>query len=250
MKTQARPDWRAVAVYYTLACLWSWPLFWWRDQQGASWNAVPLPPEFKPVLIMWGPGAAALAVFALFPQTRSRALTLVGSSGRASLCFFLTPIVFAMAASAVLAEPFSFKLAYYLVVGGLSTLGEETGWRGFLQGALRPMGKIRSSLLLSLLWAGWHFTSQTGGTWQGLVSRLEILIPTVVVVTFLLAWLTEHTGSLLLAAAVHEWLDLGVDSGGYLLWAALASIPVWIGLVWKWPSAKAASPSREPALSA
>lgn len=250
MKTQARPDWRAVAVYYMLACLWSWPLFWWRDKHEANWNAVHLPPEFKAALIMWGPGVAALAVFALFPQTRSRALTLAGSSWRASLCFFLTPIVFAMAASAVLAKPFSFKLAYYLVVGGLSALGEETGWRGFLQGALRPMGRIRGYLVVSLLWAGWHFTSQTGGTWQGLVSRLEILIPTVVVVTFLLAWLTEHTGSLLLAAAFHEWLDIGVDSGGYFLWAALASIPVWIWLVLKWPTAKARSPSREPALSA
>jgi hypothetical protein len=43
MKTQAKPDWRAVAVYYTLACLWSWPLFWWRDKHGASWNALHLP---------------------------------------------------------------------------------------------------------------------------------------------------------------------------------------------------------------
>jgi membrane protease YdiL (CAAX protease family) len=148
-----------------------------------------------------------------------------------------------------LTKTFSFKLAYYLVVGGFSALGEETGWRGFLQGALRPMGKIRGYLLLSLLWAGWHFTSQTGGTWQGLASRLEILIPTVIAVTFLLAWLTEHTGSLLLAATFHEWLDIGVDSGGYLLWVALASIPVWIWLVWKWPRAKSTSPSREPAPS-
>jgi hypothetical protein len=112
------------------------------------------------------------------------------------------------------------------------------------------MGKIRSCLLISLLWAGWHFTSQTGGTWQGLVSRMEILIPAVVVVTFLLAWLTEQTGSLLLAAAFHEWLDIGVDSGGYLLWVALASIPVWTWLVLKWPSAKATSARRQPAVSA
>lgn len=249
MKTQARADWRAVAVYYMLACVWSWPLFWWRHEHGASWNALPLPPEFKSALIMWGPDVAALTVFGLFPQARSRALTLAGQSWRASLCFFLTPIVFAMAASAILAKPFSFKLAYYLLVGGFSALGEETGWRGFLQGALRPVGRIRGYLTVSLLWAGWHSTSRTGGTWQSLVSRLEMLISTVVVVTFLLAWLTERTGSLLLAASVHEWLDIGVDSGGYFLWAALASVPVWIWLVLKWPRAKATSRSREPLFS-
>lgn len=46
----------------------------------------------------------------------------------------------------------------------------------------------------------------------GLVVRLEILIrPSLW--PFLLAWLTERTGSLLVVVANHEWLDLAVDSG-------------------------------------
>jgi hypothetical protein len=35
---------------------------------------------------------------------------------------------------------------------------------------------------------------------------------------------------------LHEWLDIAVDSGGtYLMWAALACIPLWLWLIWTWP---------------
>ena len=35
----------------------------------------------------------------------------------------------------------SYKIVHYLVIGGVSKVGEEMGWRGFMQGALRPLGK-------------------------------------------------------------------------------------------------------------
>jgi hypothetical protein len=56
------------------------------------------------------------------------------------------------------------------------------------------------------------------------------LLP-VVAVTFLLGFVVERTDSLLLAVTLHEWLDIAVDSGGtYLMWAALACIPLWLWL--------------------
>jgi membrane protease YdiL (CAAX protease family) len=126
-------------------------------------------------------------------------------------------------------------LIYYLVVGGISTLGEEIGWRGFLQGALRPLGRLRGYLLLALLWEVWHFTSHTKGTSSEVLARLALIVPAVVVITFALAFLVQRTGSVVFATAVHEWIDIGVDSGGYLLWAALAAVPVWLWIVWTWP---------------
>ena len=30
LEAQSKPNWRAIAVFYFLACLWSWPFFWWR----------------------------------------------------------------------------------------------------------------------------------------------------------------------------------------------------------------------------
>ncbi|MBN2495449.1 MAG: CPBP family intramembrane metalloprotease [Deltaproteobacteria bacterium] len=38
----------------------------------------------------------------------------------------------------------------------LAGCGEEIGWRGFVHGALRPLGFFRNALVTGLLWAGWH----------------------------------------------------------------------------------------------
>jgi membrane protease YdiL (CAAX protease family) len=234
-ETQSKPNWRAIAVFYFLACLWSWPFFWWRDVHTASWNAWGLPEEIKGLTQPWGPALAALAVCYLFPQMRSRSVSLLGSSWKRSLLCFAIPIFFAFGIYAIQSRQLPWKLVYYLVVGGFSTLGEELGWRGFLQGALRPLGRVRGYLLLALMWEVWHFTSHTKGSMHEVISRLEIIVPAVVAITFALGFLTERTGSVVLATAVHEWIDLGVDSGGYLLWAGLAALPVWLWIAWKWP---------------
>ena len=159
---------------------------------------------------------------------------------------FLAPICFACIAYAIQSRHFSGTLIYYLVVGGFSTLGEEVGWRGFLQGALRPLGRVRGYLLVAFLWEVWHFTSHTKGTLPEVISRLEIIVPAIVLITFALAFLTERTGSVVLATAVHEWIDLGADSGGYLLWAALAAMPLWLWIAWTWPRYIEASTQRKP----
>jgi uncharacterized protein len=235
MDVQSKPNWRAIAVFYVLACSWSWPFFWWRDVNTASWNAWHLPEEIKGLTQPWGPALAAIAVFYLFPQVRSRFASLMGSSWKRSVLCFLTPIVFASIAAASQSRHAPYTLVYYLVIGGFSTLGEEIGWRGFLQGALRPLGRVRGSLLLALMWEVWHFTSHLKGPLYEVMSRLGVIVPAVVVITFVLAFLIDRTGSVVLATAVHEWIDLGVDSGGYFLWAGLAAVPVWMWIVWRWP---------------
>ena len=237
-RMQTKLNWPVILAYYFIACLWSWPLFWWRDTHPASWKALPIPPEFQSPLVMWGPGLAAIVVFFVFPQMRSGFLSLPGSSWKRSALCFLIPICFACIAYAIESEKFSWKLGFDLVVWGFACLGEELGWRGFLQGALRPLGRIRASLLLSLMWTAWHFTT----TWDGLISHLEILLPALMALTFVLTFLTERTGSLALAATVHAWVDLWFSPGGYFRWAALAAVPVLIWMIWKWPK-----PNAEPA---
>ena len=238
VEAPSKPDWRAIVVFYFLACLWSWPFFWWRDVHTASWNAWQLPEEIKGLTQPWGPGLAAIAVSYLFPRVRSQSVSLLGSSWKRSALCFLAPVALAFIGNAIQSEHLPYKLLYYLVVGGFSTLGEELGWRGFLQSALRPLGRLRGYLLLAFLWELWHFTSHTKGTLHEVISRLEIILPAVVVITFILAFLTERTGSVVLATAVHEWIDLGVDPGGYFLWAGLAAVPVWLWMAWTWPKGK------------
>ncbi len=216
-KIEARTDWRAILIFYALACLFSWPFFWWRDVHTASWKAFPLPEEIKD--LTWGPAVAALLVFWLIPRTRRWAVSFFGASWRRSTVFWIAPILFAFIGYRLHSGAFSYKLLYYLVIGGVSTLGEELGWRGFLQGSLMPLGRVRAYLLVALMWEAWHFTSHLKGTASEVISRLSIYIPLVIAVT------------------LHEWLDIGFDSSGtYLMWAALACVPLWGWLIWTWPA--------------
>lgn len=233
--TRVRPNWRAILIFYVLACSFSWPFFWLRDVHPASWKAFPLPEEIKD--LTWGPAVAALLVFWLIPATRRWAVFFLGTSWRRSAVFFAAPILFAFAGYRMHAGVFSYKLLYYLVIGCISTLGEELGWRGFLQGSLMPLGRVRGYLLVALMWEAWHFTSHLKGTLPEVISRLSIYIPLVIAITFLLGLVVERTDSLLLAVTLHEWIDIAVESSGtYLMWAPLLCIPLWSWLIWTWPA--------------
>ena len=47
------------------------------------------------------------------------------------------------------------------VIGFFNILGEELGWRGFLQDALRPLARLPRYVLLGAIWEFWHFTNRT-----------------------------------------------------------------------------------------
>jgi membrane protease YdiL (CAAX protease family) len=233
--TRARPNWRAILLFYVLACSFSWPFFWWRDVNTVSWKAFPLPEEIKD--LTWGPAVAALLVFWLIPATRQWAVSFFGSSWHRSAVCYVAPILFAFIGYRAHSGTFSYRLVYYLTIGCVSTLGEELGWRGFLQGSLRPLGRVRGYLLVALMWEAWHFTSHLKGTFPEVMSRLSIYVPLVVAVTFLLGLVVERTDSLLLAVTLHTWLDIAIDSSGtYLMWATLVCIPLWAWLIWTWPA--------------
>jgi membrane protease YdiL (CAAX protease family) len=40
--------------------------------------------------------------------------------------------------------------------GLAAVFGEEYGWRGYLQGSLNSLGKVRSAILVGLVWGAWH----------------------------------------------------------------------------------------------
>jgi hypothetical protein len=227
----SKSDRRAILVFYVLACAWSWPFFWWRDFHAASWDAWHFRPELKESFIQWGPGLAAITVYYLFPHMRRRFLSLAGSSWKRSAICFLAPLLLIWVVAIYRGEPRWLSVPYYVAAAGFSCLGEEVGWRGFLQGAVRPIGRIRGSLLIGLMWTAWHFNP----TREGLISHLEVLLPVTVVISFLLMVLVGRSGSVLLAAAVHEWLDIATSYGGDRRWVALVAVPFWLWMVWKWP---------------
>ena len=85
-QTSPRVDWKAVGLYYVLACAISWPSFWWRDMHTASWVAWRVPGFLRMAPIMWGPGIAALVGpqetvderRELYERRRDRVLAVVG----------------------------------------------------------------------------------------------------------------------------------------------------------------------------
>ena len=48
------------------------------------------------------------------------------------------------------------QVPFGAIINGLLTLGEETGWRGFLLPALRPLGTWPALLVSGAAWGLWH----------------------------------------------------------------------------------------------
>lgn len=135
------PNWISIVIYYALACAISFPFFWWRDMQRESWLAWKMPNELKPLFHGWGPGLSALIVLVLFRRTHKRTITLFGTSKARSLLIYLVPVV----GLSVIGfpnrrgyDPHLYGLLLGVIVS-IYALGEELGWRGFLQDALRPL---------------------------------------------------------------------------------------------------------------
>jgi len=89
----------------------------------------------------------------------------------------------------------------------LLTFGEEYGWRGYLLPRLLPLGEIRASVLLGVIWGVWHLPLLLAGlNYPGVNVFLAIIIFTFVTValSFTYTWFyVASSGSVLIAAVFH-----------------------------------------------
>jgi uncharacterized protein len=89
----------------------------------------------------------------------------------------------------------------------LFTFGEEYGWRGYLLPRLLPLGEIRASVLLGVIWGVWHLPLIMAGlNYPGVNVWLAIIVFTFVTValTFTYTWFyVASSGSVLVAAVFH-----------------------------------------------
>jgi len=107
-------------------------------------------------------------------------------------------------------------LALNLVNG---PLGEEAGWRGFALPRLQgKYNALVSSLILGLLWAGWHipyyFELRSGGN-TGI--PFPIFVPILIGLSIVITWIYNNTGgSLVLSVLAHFAFNFsGVFLTGY-----------------------------------
>jgi membrane protease YdiL (CAAX protease family) len=99
--------------------------------------------------------------------------------------------------------PWATILSGLLVQLILIQVGEEVGWRGFaLPRLLEGRSALAASLILGLLWLGWHLPSYATGAISA------IFIPFPFITAFLFTWLYQHTnGSVLIAILFHSTLN-------------------------------------------
>jgi membrane protease YdiL (CAAX protease family) len=114
----------------------------------------------------------------------------------------------------VFAEDGWTAVLYYLLftivlffIGG--PLGEEAGWRGFALPRLEGRyGAMLASLILGVLWAGWHllnFFIPEAATWTGSIPLYLVLA---ISLSFLHTWVYNRTGrSLFVVTLFHAAVD-------------------------------------------
>ena len=127
------------------------------------------------------------------------------------------PDVGALAASAGMGVP-TYLFAGFLntaIVGPLLGLviafGEEYGWRGYLQGELTKLGRVKGVLLVGAIWGVWHAPAVAmghnypGHPWLGPVAFLVFNL----VLSLWFGWVMLKTRSVWLVAFLHAVLNAG-----------------------------------------
>ncbi len=246
--SETRVNWKAVIIFYIIACAIAWPFFYMRAVNPDALLSLPIPLFFLPSSYMWGPGIAALIVFFLFRSQHKRTISIFGGSIGYSLMFFFIPLIVWAIATAVFQESlpdflegaFIGEWMLYILAVFVNIFGEELGWRGFLQDALRPLKFTPRFLLLGTMWELWHAISRLyqnpDATIAGRILLALFLLLLLIGTTFIIGIAVERTLSVIVAVTFHAWLNLNFEMPFMTTWIIFAlSIPFWIYMIRTWP---------------
>ena len=122
---------------------------------------------------------------------------------------------------------------FYLVFGFFSgPLFEEPGWRGFALPRLeQARGPLVGTLILGVLWGAWHlpqflvpeWAAQNGGADAGTIAAFLVLV---MVLSPLLTWVYNRTGSLWMAMVTHAGINASLS-----IMPATSVAPMVVGIV-------------------
>jgi membrane protease YdiL (CAAX protease family) len=234
-----------------------WGGLWLRPNFRRGWSAW-LVAWFLPGIVVIG-GAALY--FAVFPQhydanlTTARQLLERAAVAGGALPFGPEVLILIQVVQAVLLSP---------LVNALPTLGEEFGWRAYLQQKLMPLGWQPAMLLMGVIWGVWHWPLIAMGYNFGLEYASAPLGGMLVFAWFtttfgiVLGWLTLRGGSVWPAVIGHGAFNgiaalpgLFVQGEpnpllGPLAFGLLAGVPMTLVALWLWlRGAPAALPNAE-----
>jgi len=234
-----RVNWKSVATYYSIACLWSWPFFWRRDILHIPDTPIT---SISRLLIhwglMWGPAIGALVCLVVFRSSHRRVITLGGNSWVRSVLFYAAPFLLLAAFRAHALYGYARPAVVAAFPSFVSILGEELGWRGFLQDALRPLPPVKRFILIGVLWEFWHFTTRTAQGWSPLRVAVTLLISysAVIVLSFMIGYAAERSRSVVVAVSLHAYVDVLLNNLDLYV-PLLLALPIWGMLLLTWPRA-------------
>ncbi len=168
------------------------------------------------LVIALGPTVAAVLSWALFgPQYRSS--TFQGTWSLGAILMLITPPLvlagFGYSQEGVDMNPHLFGAAMGTIIV-LYALGEEIGWRGYLQDALTPLPFIQRAFIVGTGWWAWHlwFLEDSNSATQ-LAVTYGILLAT----SFIFSWIISTTKSWVSAAAFHSLGNIAFFAGSLAL---------------------------------
>ncbi len=202
---------RPVVVFWLLACAISWPFMFTATLAPEAWQSLPLPPPLKTSLFMWGPGIAALICYRLFAGRITRRTTLLGHSRRRSAVAVIVPAAMLAILVFVSAEPKHalFFLALMVPVGLFNTLGEELGWRGYLQDAMPFATPWQRYLAVGVLWELWHVPMRLPW-WQDAPLRGVMIACGTLAISLLAGYAVRWTNAVAFAVMLHLLANMAV----------------------------------------
>ncbi|MBN9293263.1 MAG: CPBP family intramembrane metalloprotease [Flavobacteriia bacterium] len=180
-----------------------------------------------------GIGTLIAVSIAFLLDRKDRTITLLGNNSVKNIIISLVPVlVFTIIGvyndSRVNNHYYGFVFSS---VALLYALTEEIFWRGYLLDSLRPLKKIKYSLLIGIAWWAWHFRFDTsfGLTWFLLIC---------IVSSFLLCQFADETKSYLTAAGLHSLIIITTSEGEMTQTKSIGlfiSVGLWliIGKFWK-----------------
>jgi membrane protease YdiL (CAAX protease family) len=132
--------------------------------------------------------------------------------------------------------------------------GEEYGWRGYLQGELTRLGKVKGILLLGVIWGVWHApVILMGHNYPGYpIAGVFLMIGYTIGLAFVLGYAVLKSGSVLLAAYLHALnnqvvaflglmvykpnhpiFSFGIGLYGVICLGAVVLLILWLDPLWR-----------------
>jgi|WetSurMetagenome_2_1015567.scaffolds.fasta_scaffold139192_2 uncharacterized protein len=232
-QSEQRVPWGEVALYFVIATAVTAPFrLGWFDPAEHISLPFGLNMLFK-VLRGIGPAAGFVVMRYVVNSRVPRTTSFWGTDWKTSLVAIL---VFPLGLMILgLENNAGISPSFYGFLGGMTfvlyALGEEFGWRGYLQQALAPLKLPVRIIAIATIWYLWHLNFLNPNI--PLKTHL-IMYGSLVLGSWGLLRITETTGSILFAAAVHLvfnlFADAQMDGTKRLIFIAVA-VATWTALL-------------------